>query len=122
MSASGWDGFDGRVFLTPEEHATYLRRPPVRYSRRGVEPHSGVCEVCGLEESVENPLQVSHRVAFLAGVRHFWLTPEWLDSARNLVWAHKRTCNKAAEITHDEIGRYLQSMFGIDVVRRTVGD
>jgi hypothetical protein len=38
MLRDGWLGFDGRVFLTEEEHATYMRRMPVRYSAEGVGP------------------------------------------------------------------------------------
>lgn len=94
-------GFDGRVFLTDAEHQTYLRRRPVRYVRKKIAA-SDACSVCGEGGSVENPLQVAHIVPFGLGVVHFKLTPEWLDSAGNLRWAHRRVCNKAAELTLEE--------------------
>lgn len=94
-------GFDGRVFLTDSEHQTYLRRRPVRYVRKVI-PASDSCSVCGEVGSVENPLQVAHIVPFGLGVVHFKLTPEWLDSAENLRWAHRRACNKEAELSLDE--------------------
>lgn len=117
MSGS-WEGFGGRVFLTPEEHATYLRRPPVRYAARGLAPHQDVCEVCGGGVTPDNPLQASHLVPFLDGVRKFWLTPDWLDGPHNLGWAHKRVCNKAAEILTAEVVSRLWEKFHLDVEAR----
>ena len=99
-------GFDGRVFLTDSEHQTYLRRRPVRYVGKVI-PTSDSCSVCGEDASVENPLQVAHIVPFGLGVVHFKLTPEWLDSAGNLRWAHRRFCNKAAELSVDQTRAHL---------------
>ncbi|WP_431865493.1 hypothetical protein [Microbacterium paraoxydans] len=99
-------GFDGRVFLTDSEHQTYLRRRPVRYVRKVI-PASESCSVCGEDGSVENPLQVAHIVPFGLGVVHFKLTPEWLDGAENLRWAHRRVCNKAAELSVDQTRSHL---------------
>lgn len=69
--------------------------------------------------SDENSLQASHLVAFLRGVREFWLTPEWLDGPFNLIWAHKRNCNKAAEIPGANVAEYMFGAFGVDVTSRT---
>lgn len=99
-------GFDGRAFLTDSEHQTYLRRRPVRYVRKVI-PASESCSVCGEDGSVENPLQVAHIVPFGLGVVHFKLTPEWLDGAENLRWAHRRVCNKAAELSVDQTRTHL---------------
>lgn len=99
-------GFDGRMFLTPEEHATYLRRPPVRYAAKGLIAPSA-CEMCGGVPTTENPLQVAHRVPFLKGVQVWKLTPDWLDSRDNLVWAHRKICNTAAEMTDEQIANAL---------------
>ena len=102
-------GFDGRVFLTESEHQTYLRRRPVRYVRKVI-PLSRTCSVCGEEDSVENPLQVAHVVPFGLGIVHFKLTPEWLDSPANLRWAHRRACNKKAELTLELISAHLAAL------------
>lgn len=99
-------GFDGRVFLTDAEHQTYLRRRPVRYVRKVI-PASDSCSVCGEDGSVENPLQVAHVVPFSLGVVRFKLTPEWLDSPANLRWAHRRVCNKAAELSVEQTRAHL---------------
>lgn len=102
-------GFDGRVFLSEAEHQTYLRRRPVRYVRTAI-PASQSCSVCGHAGSVENPLQVAHVVPFGLGVVHFKLTPEWLDSPGNLRWAHRRGCNKAAELTLEQAAAHLVAL------------
>lgn len=100
-------GFEGRVFLTDTEHATYLKRMPVRYPRKGMRPTSGTCDVCGKPEESDNKLQVAHKVPFGKGVSVYKLTPEWLDGDHNLVWAHTRKCNKSAELSHNEITKIL---------------
>lgn len=102
-----WKGFDGRVFLTVEEHMTYLRRPPVRYARRSIGQFSAseTCTVCGKEASLDNPLQAAHRVPFTRGVQQWRLTPDWLDSVSNLVPAHRRKCNKLAEMSDAELAQ-----------------
>lgn len=103
MSKS-WKGFEGRVFLEEYEHQTYLRRPPVRYSAKSLPASSvkSVCAVCGKMGSLDNPLQVAHRVPFTSGVLVWRLTPDWLDSPHNLVLAHRTACNRAAELDHRE--------------------
>lgn len=90
-------GFDGRMFLSAEEHATYMRRMPVRYIKR---PKGQFCEVCGLPATSDNPLEHAHKIPFGTGVRIYKLTPDWLDGPHNTMVAHKRTCNKAAELPH----------------------
>lgn len=95
-------GFDGRKFLTDAEHQTYLRRMPVRYVNnklKGVD----VCYVCGDIAQENNPLQVAHKVPFGVGIIKYRLTPEWLDSEHNLVKAHRKICNKLAELTEEDI-------------------
>lgn len=108
MASGSWLGFDGRMFLTEEEHQTYLRRPPVRYASRDIGKKPVRCEVCGEEANDGNPLQASHRVPFTLGVVKFKLTPEWLDGEHNLVWAHRKICNKGVEISEEDIPKYLQ--------------
>ena len=95
-------GFDGRKFLTDAEHQTYLRRMPVRYVNnklKGVD----VCYVCGDIAQENNPLQAAHRIPFAVGIIKYRLTPEWLDSTHNLVKAHRKRCNKLAELSEDDI-------------------
>lgn len=103
-------GFEGRVFLTDTEHATYLKRMPVRYPRKGMRPTNGTCDVCGEPEEPDNKLQVAHKVPFGKGVSIYKLTPEWLDGDHNLVWAHTRKCNKSAELSHNEIIQLLSNV------------
>ena len=96
-------GFEDRMFLTEAEWRTYCRRKPVRYIRR---PKATQCEVCPEPASVENPLQSAHIIGFDVGVIELGLTPEFLDSRDNIVTAHRRTCNKQAEMNlHDSMLR-----------------
>jgi hypothetical protein len=88
-------GFDGRLFLDEAEWLTYCRRKPVRYIRR---PRATVCQVCKLLGSSENPLQSAHVIGFDVGVIDLTLTPEFLDSERDIITAHRRTCNMATEL------------------------
>jgi hypothetical protein len=88
-------GFDGRVFLTEEEWMTYRRRKPVRYIHK-VKPE--LCEVCGKTPTPGNPLENSHQIGFRSGVIYLGLTPEYVDNDENIVSAHKRKCNKSAEL------------------------
>ena len=97
-----WNGFDGRVFLLPEELATYKRRPPVRYSARGF-AKSSVCSVCGQSATDANPLQAAHRIPFIKGVINYGFTPDFLDDHSNLRWAHRQHCNNSVELSDDEI-------------------
>lgn len=101
-------GFDGRMFLHDYEWKTYMRRMPVRYIRN--KRHAEVCDVCGLPGTEENPLEHSHRIGFLVGVRDFGLTPDYLDSHSNIVSAHKRVCNASAELSRGDVAAYLQSI------------
>jgi len=98
-----WQGFDGRAFLTQAEHQTYLRRPPVRFARRGKSGDGSVCEVCGLPSTEDNPTQVSHLIPFMVGVQVYGFTPDYLDTDANLKWAHRTTCNKSLELSSEEI-------------------
>jgi hypothetical protein len=88
-------GFEGRRFLEKVEWRTYCRRKPVRYIRTA---KTGVCQVCRLPGSDENPLQNAHITGFDIGVIDLGLTPEFLDSDDNIVTAHRRTCNKRSEL------------------------
>jgi hypothetical protein len=110
---AGWLGFDGRIFLTEQEHETYCRRLPVRYAAKNLHTKLSVCEICKNLATPENPLQAAHRIPFGRGIIQFWLTPDWLDRPHNLVWAHKRICNKMAEIPDGRILEYLKEQFGI---------
>jgi hypothetical protein len=87
-------GFDGRVFLTQEEWLTYCRRKPVRYIRY---PKTLVCQVCGNPPLNNNPLQSAHIIGFDLGIIELGLTPEFLDSDKNIMTAHRNTCNKKVE-------------------------
>jgi hypothetical protein len=88
-------GFDGRMFLDEAEWHTYCRRKAVRYIRR---PRAAVCQVCGLPGSSENPLQSAHIIGFDVGVIDLGMTPDFLDSDKNIVTAHRRTCNRSSEL------------------------
>ena len=88
-------GFGERMFLDEAEWGTYRRRMPVRYIRR---PRGTVCQVCGLPDSPENPLQSAHIIGFDVGVIDLGLTPDYLDSDKNILTAHRRTCNRQAEL------------------------
>jgi hypothetical protein len=88
-------GFDGRMFLDEAEWLTYRRRKPVRYIRR---PRGSVCSLCGLPGSPDNPLQSAHRIGFDVGVIDLGLTPDFLDSEKNIVTACRRKCNKKSEL------------------------
>ena len=99
-------GFDGRVFLTDAEHETYMRRMPVRYVRH---KKAAMCCVCGLSGTVANPLENAHRIPFGLGVRKFKLTPDYLDSAENIVTAHRAICNKACEMSAHQVAAYLST-------------
>jgi len=92
--------FDGRVFLLESEHETYLRRMPVRYTKK---LKTKFCEVCGLEGTKENPIENAHRIPFSIGVKVFKLTPDYLDKETNLVSAHRKICNKSVELSYAEI-------------------
>lgn len=85
------------MFLDEAEWLTYCRRKPVRYIRRA---KAALCQAwgCGLSGSPENPLQHAHVIGFEVGVIDLGLTPEFLDSDKNIVTAHRRTCNKAVEL------------------------
>jgi len=89
-------GFDGRMFLTKEEWDTYRRRKPVRYVRGH---HAERCYVCDRPAEEENPFQHAHRIGFEIGVIYLGLTPDYVDSHPNIVTAHKRKCNRQAELT-----------------------
>lgn len=112
MSRDGSIGFEGRVFLHEFEWRTYLRRMPVRYIRR---KHDACCEICGLPGGDGNPLEHSHRIGFRVGIIEFALTPEFLDSPSNIVSAHKRVCNRAAELRKDDVLDHLRSI-GVDAL------
>ena len=88
-------GFDGRTFLFEEEWRTYRRRKPVRYIRK---PFTHECEVCGHCVERDNPFQNAHRIGFDLGIVHLALTPEFLDGDTNIVTAHRKLCNKKAEL------------------------
>ena len=100
-------GFNGAVFLTDSEHATYLKRMPVRYLKQRLQT---VCSVCGKPAMPDNPFERSHRVPFGVGIKLFKLTPDWLDGDHNIVTAHRRLCNKKAELSVDEMHRVVATL------------
>ena len=104
MSIKHNHGFGGRVFLLEHEWLTYMRRMPVRYIRR---KYSDTCAICGKPAEADNPLEHSHIIGFLVGVRDFGLTPEYLDSEANTVCAHKRICNAKAEKSQEDVSVFL---------------
>jgi hypothetical protein len=97
-------GFDGRRYLFDYEHQTYLRRMPVRFVKHAKD---SVCWVCGGPATPDNPFENAHRIPFGVGVRRYKLTPEFLDSKENIVTAHKRGCNKRAELSDSDIQELL---------------
>lgn|GEM_PF-1799108 len=98
-------GFGTRVFLTKAEWNTYRRRKPVRYIKRTHEPQ---CFVCGGPETASNPFEHAHRIGFEIGVICLGLTPDYLDGPENIVTAHKKGCNRTAEL---EIEQAMQMLF-----------
>ena len=88
-------GFDDRMFLHESEWVTYCRRKPVRYIRA---PCKTACQRCGERGSPDNPLQSAHIIGFDIGVIDLGLTPEYLDSEKNIVTAHRRKCNEESEL------------------------
>jgi hypothetical protein len=113
----GWLGFDGRVFLTKDEHDTYMRRLPVRYAAKNLERGDGICVLCKKPATADNVLQAAHLIPFNIGITRFWLTPDWLDQPHNLAWAHRQVCNKKVEIEGAKIIEHLRDKFGIEVAR-----
>lgn len=102
--------FDGRVFLLDNEWDTYNRRMPVRYIRR---KHTAVCYNCGLPSTADNPFQHAHLIPFNSGIKRFRLTPDFLDSPKNIVSAHRKICNKAVELSEDEILEFIGNLTSI---------
>lgn len=100
-------GFRGRVFLEEYEWLTYSRRLPVRRIRRA---HSGVCAVCGQAGEPSNPLEHSHKIGFKVGVLLLGLTPDFLDGPDNIVSAHKKVCNRSAELPIGDALHFLKAL------------
>ena len=100
-------GFKGRDFLTKAEWQTYLKRMPVRYIKK---KKTEVCEICQKPPTKNNPLENSHRIPFRRGIVEFALTPDFLDDYTNIISAHKRKCNKSAELNNYEICKMLKMM------------
>ena len=88
-------GFDNRQFLTEEEWDTFRRRKPVRYIKK---QHTRKCTFCGRPPTDKNPFQHSHRIGFEVGVIYLGLTPEYVDSEKNVVTAHRTKCNASSEL------------------------
>lgn len=103
-------GFKGRMFLTKEEHETYLKRYPVRYVSSSLKGEEKVCSVCGSVD--KSDIQVCHKIPFIKGVTKYRLTPEYLDRKENLVYACKKTCNKSVEWNNDQIEAFLKQNEG----------
>ena len=97
-------GFDGRVFLLDSEYETYMRRMPVRYIKHKI---PNTCSVCGKEATADNPLEKAHLIPFNAGIKVYRLTPDFLDRKENIVAAHRKVCNKSAELSHEDILKVL---------------
>lgn len=97
-------GFDDRVFLTEQEWQTYLRRPPVRYISH---KKGAACEACG---STSNPLEHSHVIGFLMGVKLLALTPDWLDRRENIRTGCRGACNASFQLSYSEAVQSLKDM------------
>lgn len=97
-------GFEGRTFLTEEEWWTYRRRRPVRYIRK---PYLEKCEICGLPAAEGNPFQNAHKIGFGVGITRLALTPEFLDSDKNIITTHRSVCNRSAELSIEEAMKLL---------------
>ena len=52
----------------------------------------------------------SHKIPFRRGIVEFALTPDFLDDYTNIISAHKRKCNKSAELNNFEICKTLKKM------------
>ena len=97
-------GFDGRIFLLDSEYDTYMRRMPVRYVKH---PLAEKCFICGKPPEADNPFERAHRIPFNAGIKKYRLTPDYLDQKENIVSAHRKVCNKQAELSHSEIEKLV---------------
>lgn len=102
--------FNGRVFLYKYEWMTYKRRKPVRYIKF---KKDYICKICNLYAQDKNKLQNAHIIGFSLGIIQLGLTPEFLDSSKNIVTAHKTTCNKMCELNlYDSI----QRLYTLDII------
>lgn len=64
--------------------------------------------LCKKPPTKDNPLEHSHKIPFLKGVREFGFTPDYLDGPDNIVSAHKRKCNKHVEMDNKEILKWIK--------------
>ena len=70
---------------------------PVRYARANAGPKAATCFHCGAAEAPERPFEAAHRIPYRAGCLA-GISPAWLNSRDNLVWAHRGACNTACEM------------------------
>lgn len=99
-------GFEGRKFLHEYEWNTYRRRKPVRYINK---ERSNTCQICGKPPLEGNPLQNAHLIGFGFGIIKLGLTPDFLDSHKNIVTAHRKVCNNSAELSLLDTLKMLKS-------------
>ena len=97
-------GFNDQTFLTKEEWQTYIKRMPVRYIRKEKEE---LCEICGKPESKDNKFNLSHKIGFYLGILNFGLTPDFVDRDENIITAHRKFCNREAEMTIQDVCKRL---------------
>jgi hypothetical protein len=63
-----------------------------------------------LAGDASNRLQNAHVIGFGVGVVYLALTPDYLDSAANIVTAHQKTCNKGSELGRREAMARLRTL------------
>ena len=106
-----WKQYDGPHFLTEEQQKTYTDvRMPVRRIESALD---GVCSICGMPGTPENPLQHAHRIGFHHGIKEFGLHPDFIDHDNHIVTAHRNICNQKAELTDDQIRLYVKHHLGL---------
>lgn len=102
-----WDEFDEEIFLKEEQWLTYIEEGmPVRYIRKD---KNNLCNICGLLATKDNPLQNAHIIPFQHGVRRFGLRPKFLNHHLNIITAHRKICNRKAELNDNQIESFLFS-------------
>lgn len=87
------------MFLSEESWITYTTiRMPVRYISK-IKTKS--CQICGNLPELNNPLQNAHIIGFNMGIKKLGLSPVFLDGDDNIISAHRKICNKKAELSYE---------------------
>lgn len=107
------NSFNGQIWLNDAEWKTYLKRMPVRYlklKKQLIDRDGADCAICGKPETIDQPLQIAHKIGFRIGVIGFGLTPDYLDGIDNVALAHRGKCNNKVELSPLLIGQRLLNL------------